>query len=647
MQYIILLAKRRWPTSMGSAIFCRLTAVRLKKGSMRILTIVGVRPNFIKEFAIGEACKKLGIEKVTVHTGQHYDQLMSDVFFQELGLESPKYHLELLKQNPIADISKMMEFLADVYALEKPDCIVTYGDVDSTLAASIVAARLKYPLAHIEAGVRGHLLTNPEEINRRVSDTVSQFLFPNIQESYDALIRENYEKSRVYFLGDLVMDSIQEICRRRGIEAVRGDYHVATIHRQENAENPDRLRAIVEAFVECGEKIIFPVHPRTRKRLKDFGLWETLENCAKIELRDAQSYGDFVELVAGCRKVISDSGGARREAYILGKPVISPIDIVWVPSMVQMGWELVADADKAKLIDGIRNFEPPANLHPPIFGDGHAAEKILTCLRQQLQGRQPTTVTSEKPQLARKQPKLSIVIPVFNEEESLPSLFSKLDMLYPSLKNHGYSDYEVVFVNDGSRDSSRSLLEVYSRENQNIRIVNHETNRGIGASLKTGFSASLGEIVVTIDADSNYDHLQIPNLLSQLTPDTQVVTASPFLKKGSWNYPWHRFVLSQGVVWMYRAVLLGRTQGIHTFTSGFRAYRREVLANVQPQANDFLITAEMLVRCLLAGYQVREFHAVIYERTHGRSKLRAFKTMLSHLRFMSLVLLGRLRSQVG
>jgi UDP-N-acetylglucosamine 2-epimerase len=228
--------------------------------------------------------------------------------------------------------------------------------------------------------VRTEARFNPEEINRRVADVLSDVLFANIKESYDNLLKENFSPDDVFLPGDVVMDMVMYAVEAFQLEVRRDDYHLLTIHRAENASVPERLTEIIEGLLACGEKIVFPAHPRTRKALEDNGMLKKLQD-SNIELMPPLGYKDFMSYLAGANKVVSDSGGVRREAYILGKPVISLIEFVWVPSMVECGWEKVVGPNKGRIVDAIHYFEPPAE-RPQIFGDGKAAERIVEILLQ-------------------------------------------------------------------------------------------------------------------------------------------------------------------------------------------------------------------------------------------------------------------------
>ncbi len=346
---------------------------------MKIVSVVGTRPNFMKEYSLFKAFKDNDIEEVIVHTGQHYDFEMSLLFFQELDIPNPNYIADVIKGDHGKQTGAMLALVEEVLQEEKPDLTIVCGDVNSTVAGALASAKLRIPVAHIEAGLRSVSYYNPEEINRRVADTCSEILFPHIQEAYDSLLGEGYSPENVHLCGDVMKDTLLSIQRDFKIRAERGNYHLLTLHRAENTDDAERLQSIVSALNESEASFVFPVHPRTRACLKHFGLLKELEDNPRIELLPPLGYLDFIKYLAGADKVLTDSGGVRREAYILKKPVILLIDIVWVRSMVEKGYALIVDADKEKILDAIVNFRPPAE-RPNLFGRGDAAVKIADIL---------------------------------------------------------------------------------------------------------------------------------------------------------------------------------------------------------------------------------------------------------------------------
>lgn len=351
---------------------------------MKIVSVVGTRPNIVKEYALQRQLVTRGIEEVVVHTGQHYDYEMSELFFQELKLDRPDYVNTLVKGTHAQETGMIMTFIEDVLVAETPDATLIYGDVNSTLAAAIASAKLGIPVVHVEAGIRSPARNNPEEINRRVADVLSDILFPVTQDAFDNLVDEGHDQASIYLAGDIVLDALQQAMAENDISCERGDYHVATIHRAENTDDPKRLRNIVTALCQIPGRVQFPVHPRTAKSLKSSGLWSVLQDSGNVEILQPLGFLSFLRLLAGCDKVITDSGGVRREAYMLGKPAITLIDLIWFPELVTSGWNLVADADSSEaIVMAVKSLEPPKE-RPPLFGDGRAAHRIADVLIERL-----------------------------------------------------------------------------------------------------------------------------------------------------------------------------------------------------------------------------------------------------------------------
>lgn len=235
---------------------------------------------------------------------------------------------------------------------------------------------------------------------------------------------------------------------------------------------------------------------------------------------------------------------------------------------------------------------------------------------------------------------VSVVIPCYNEEETLPVLFDKIEKVRILTDRDRYR-LHFIFVNDGSRDKTLALLRDRYGNSDYATVVNREQNGGFGAAIKSGLLEANGDLTVTIDADTNYDQLEIPKILEQLTDDYDMVTASPLHPDGHWNFPLHRFVTSRGVAMLYKIALGKKRQNIYTYTSGFRVYRQKILPDIMPEANDFLATAELIINALLKGYRVKEYPCVVYDRMYGKSKLRTIPIALSHLRMILKLLLRK------
>jgi UDP-GlcNAc3NAcA epimerase len=342
---------------------------------VKICSVVGTRPNFVKEYLVNLELRRRGVREVLIHTGQHYDYEMSQAFFECFNLPAPDHHLQIANSDNVSFSARALVDLAAVFEAEKPDCVIAYGDVNSTMSAAIAASKLRIPFAHIEGGIRAVDRYNPEEINRRVSDVLADVIFCCTTTDVENLKAEGYEPSRIEFSGDLMKDALLETLAKYDITPSRGDYHVLTLHRQENLTDERRLRAIVEGLVRADRRIVFPAHPRTLACLEKFGLISLLRG-SEIELCKPMAYVDFLRLTAGADKILTDSGGVRREAYLLRKPCIVLIELSWFPEISRVGWKVLTAPDAGRISDLIRNFEP-SGPHQNLFGDGTAHRKIV------------------------------------------------------------------------------------------------------------------------------------------------------------------------------------------------------------------------------------------------------------------------------
>ena len=345
---------------------------------MKVCSVVGTRPNFVKEYLVNRELRRRGIREVLIHTGQHYDYEMSQAFFDCFELPPPDHHLQIANTDNVAFSARALIELAAVFEAEKPDCVLAYGDVNSTMSAAIAASKLRIPFAHVEGGIRAVDRYNPEEINRRVADVLADVIFCCTATDVANLQAESYEAARIELSGDLMKDALVLTLERCGITPVRGDYHVLTLHRQENLTDETRLRAIVEGLVQADRRIVFPAHPRTLKCLEKFGLMRRIAGSA-IELGKPLGYVDFLRLAAGADKILTDSGGVRREAYLLRKPCVVLIELSWFPEISAAGWKVLTRPDPERIAHLVRHFEPTAP-HKELFGDGAAHRKIVDSL---------------------------------------------------------------------------------------------------------------------------------------------------------------------------------------------------------------------------------------------------------------------------
>jgi len=349
---------------------------------VKIASVVGARPQFIKAAPVSREIRQHH-EEILVHTGQHYDENMSDVFFEVLDMPRPDYNLGVGSGSHSRQTAEMMHGLEDVFEREKPDLVFVYGDTNSTLAGALVASKMGRPLGHVEAGLRSFNRSMPEEINRVVADHLSALLFCPTQTAVDNLAREGISRG-VHLVGDVMYDVAlqsaqaarsRDILQRFGVR--KGEYILVTLHRPASVDDRETLEGIVEALVRCGRTVVFPIHPRTRKNLEAFGLWEPLR--AKVKAIEPVDYLDFIALLMGASKVVTDSGGVQKEAYFFGVPCITLRDETeWIET-VEDGWNALVGTDTADILDAIEKFNP-SGTKSKSFGDGHAAEKIALIL---------------------------------------------------------------------------------------------------------------------------------------------------------------------------------------------------------------------------------------------------------------------------
>lgn len=338
----------------------------------RLTLVVGARPQFVKLAPLARLLPSRFQTRV-VHTGQHYDEGMSDVFFRELELPKPDHHLGVGSGTHGAMTGRMLERIEEVLLAERPDMLVVFGDTNSTLAGALAAAKLKIPVGHIEAGLRS-FTDMPEEINRVLTDRLSTLLFAPSAVAVEHLRREGITRG-VHMVGDLMLDATRTTLERNGHGAVpAGPYLVLTLHREENTSDWARLAPVFEALQESPEPVLFPCHPRTRKLLREQGWEDRLAN-GPVRLMDPVGYGEMLRLARHARLVLTDSGGLQKEAYFLGVPCLTLREQTeWVET-VEVGWNRLVGLDPQRLRQGLRGFAPPES-RPDLYGDGRAAERI-------------------------------------------------------------------------------------------------------------------------------------------------------------------------------------------------------------------------------------------------------------------------------
>jgi UDP-N-acetylglucosamine 2-epimerase len=363
---------------------------------MKIVTIVGARPQFIKAAPVSKAIrdhnekeKNLRITEVLVHTGQHYDHGMSQIFFDELDISEPNLNLGVGSGNHGWQTGQMLVRIEEVLLAEKPDFVVVYGDTNSTLAGALAAVKLHIPVAHVEAGLRSFNREMPEEHNRIVADHCADVLFCPTQTAVDNLAREGVTNG-VHLVGDTMYDAVlhfAEIARKRStileyLDLKPKTYLLTTIHRPYNTDIPENLRNIFQAFAEIGEVIVFPAHPRTSKKIADHERESLLDEIpANTRMIEPVGYLDMLVLEENARLILTDSGGMQKEAYFFGVPCITlRSETEWLET-VETGWNVVAGANISVIVDGYQKaINSPPTVRPNLYGDGRASEKIVSRL---------------------------------------------------------------------------------------------------------------------------------------------------------------------------------------------------------------------------------------------------------------------------
>ena len=342
---------------------------------MRITTIVGARPQFIKAAAVSRVLRASPeIDEILIHTGQHYDNAMSDVFFRELGIPHPDVNLGIGSASHGAQTGRMLEGLELQCRRLEPDAVLVYGDTNSTLAGALAAAKLHIPVAHVEAGLRSYNRRMPEELNRVLTDHIASLLFAPSRAAVANLRREGLTEG-IVCCGDVMFDALSQYWQKPDdAEREEAPFVLVTVHRAENTDDPKRFRAICEVLDEIaarGMRVRWPVHPRAREAMKKSGIAPT-----SVELLDPVSYLELLDLMRRAEKVLTDSGGMQKEALWLATPCITlREETEWVET-VQHGWNVLAGTDRDRIVDAF-NQPPPETLPPPVYGDGHAAERIL------------------------------------------------------------------------------------------------------------------------------------------------------------------------------------------------------------------------------------------------------------------------------
>lgn len=347
---------------------------------LKVITVVGARPQFVKAAALSPQLASVGrIKELIIHTGQHFDRSMSDIFFEEMNIPDPYRNLGIGGGSHGQNTGRMIEGIEQVLIEEAPDAVLVYGDTDSTLAAAVAAAKLGLPLAHVEAGLRSYRRAMPEEINRVLTDHVSDALYAPSESAVKNLVSEGISTEKIVQSGDVMLDVVRrftavanersDIIDRLGLHDV--EFQLMTLHRKENVDDRAALSRIFEGVAEARRTTLFLIHPRTSKRLLEFGIH--VPQC--IRMVDPVGYLDMLELIQSSRLVLTDSGGLQKEAYFLDKPCVTLREETEWKELVDAGVNVLAGSNPALISAALRTSKWPASSNG-IYGDGNAARFI-------------------------------------------------------------------------------------------------------------------------------------------------------------------------------------------------------------------------------------------------------------------------------
>jgi UDP-GlcNAc3NAcA epimerase len=351
---------------------------------VKVLTVIGNRPQFIKAAAVSPRLREAH-DEVLVHTGQHFDDELSSVFFTELGVPAPDRLLGISRGSNTSQTARMLAALEPVVAETAPDVLLVYGDTNSTLAGALVGVQAAVPVAHVEAGMRSFDRSMPEELNRILVDHASSMLFCSSELAVQNLRREDVGGT-VEMVGDVMVDVAlavqprarvrQELVRAHGVEP--GSYVVATAHRAGNVDDPERLAQLFELLLAVPLPVVLPLHPRTRARLESCGLLERVERSEHLILTPPLGYLEMTALLCNARAVLTDSGGLQKEAYLAGVQCVTLRSSTEWTETVEQGWNVLVDLDREAALEALAR--TPPDDRPALYGDGHAGERVLAAL---------------------------------------------------------------------------------------------------------------------------------------------------------------------------------------------------------------------------------------------------------------------------
>ncbi len=366
---------------------------------MKIHAVVGARPNLMKMAPLMEAMtSRAGLEPVLIHTGQHYDERMSDLFFRQLGIPEPDHYLDVRSGRQAEQTARAMIRLEELAVSSPPDLVLVVGDVNSTLAAALVGSKLGIPVAHVEAGLRSWDRSMPEEVNRVLTDAISDLLFTTERTARENLLREGIADERIHFVGNVMIDTLERhLPRARELDSPgaagleRDGYALLTLHRPANVDDPSVLEPLLAAVLDAtdGMPVVFPAHPRTRQRLEEFGLLERVRGSGRVRLLEPLGYLEFLGLMDGAGVVLTDSGGIQEETTILGVSCVTLRENTERPATVTHGTNRIAGVAPDAVMSAIAHARATGRdtSRRPELWDGRAAGRIADILEQVAAGR--------------------------------------------------------------------------------------------------------------------------------------------------------------------------------------------------------------------------------------------------------------------
>jgi len=357
---------------------------------MKILTVVGARPQFVKATPVCNALREAGHKEYLIHTGQHYDYEMSQVFFEEMGISKPDLNLQVGSGNHGWQTSQMLVKIEEILLAEKPDYVLVYGDTNSTLAGALAAIKLQIPVAHIESGLRSYNRSMPEEHNRVLTDHCADLLFCPTQVAVDNLLSECVQ-GKVHLVGDTMFDAVlhfyqiaeQKSRILKALDLQPKQFLLATIHRPYNTDIAANLMNLLSAFLDIGELVIFPVHPRTRAKIAEFDRNFSMKLASSnVQMIDPVGYLDMLTLEKNARLILTDSGGIQKEAFFFNVPCVTlRPETEWVET-VQAGMNILAGTNRSQILMAVSKGDWPQITSTNIFGNGSAGKQIVKILSQ-------------------------------------------------------------------------------------------------------------------------------------------------------------------------------------------------------------------------------------------------------------------------